>query len=244
MQQEAGRRPGVPGDLRREQPTTCTPRPRVTPRVTARTPRPRRPATSWTTCRHARPAARPDQRHRPGCADRRVPRVRPRGLLRLRHDRGGRAGHPRRRRRHQLLDQRRHPADERPHRAGVPRRVRRGRVRRDVRRQRRSRCVDRQPPEPVGDERRRVDADPRVRLPPHPHRGQRRHLRRRRLHHHRRRRAAAGRRGRRRAVQRRALRQPRPRRDCSPASSWCASAAMASAAWPRASTSSKAVLPG
>ncbi len=54
----------------------------------------------------------------------RVPGVRPPRLLQLRHvgRRGG--GDPRRGRRHQLLDIRRHEPVHRPHRAGVPRRLR------------------------------------------------------------------------------------------------------------------------
>ena len=54
------------------------------------------------------------------------------------------AGDPRRRRRHQLLDHRWHRPVHRPGRAGVPRRLRRGRVRRRLGRQRRPRC--RRPP--------------------------------------------------------------------------------------------------
>ena len=47
---------------------------------------------------------RPDQRRRPGRLGHRVQGLRPRGLLRLRLRGRRRAGHPRRRRRHQLLD--------------------------------------------------------------------------------------------------------------------------------------------
>ena len=80
------------------------------------------------------------------------------------------AGHPRRRRRDQLLDLRRHRAVHRPGRAGLPRRLRGRRLRGGLGRQRRPRRGHRQPPLAVGHHGRRVDPDPRVRVDPHPHR--------------------------------------------------------------------------
>ena len=77
---------------------------RATPTATARTPRRRPPATASRRADALRRRARPDQRHRPGRPRDHVPRLPRAGLLQLRLGRGGPAGDPRRRRRHQLLD--------------------------------------------------------------------------------------------------------------------------------------------
>ena len=61
VQQEAGRRPRTSSttyDAEQRRPT-CTPTPRVTPRATARTPRPRRPATSVDNVADARRRSSP-----------------------------------------------------------------------------------------------------------------------------------------------------------------------------------------
>ena len=81
--------------------------PPATPTATAPTPARRRPATPSTRA-GVRRRARPDQRHRPGRLGLGLQGLRHRGLLRLRLRRGRRAGDPRRRRRDQLLDLRRH----------------------------------------------------------------------------------------------------------------------------------------
>ena len=65
-----------------------------------------------------------------------------------------------------------------PDRAGVPRRLRRRRVRRRLGRQRRPGCRHRQPPVAVGHHGRRVDADARVPVDADPDRRRRRHVRR------------------------------------------------------------------
>ena len=70
--------------------------------------------------------ARADQRHRPGRARHRLPRLPRPGLLPVRLGGGDRAGDPRRRRRDQLLDRRRREPVHRPGRARLPRRLRGG----------------------------------------------------------------------------------------------------------------------
>ena len=85
------------------------------------------------------------------------------GVLRCRLGGCRAAGDPRRRRRDQLLDLRRHQPVHRPRRAGLPRRLRGRRVRVRFGGQRRPRGGDGQPPVAVGHHRGGVDPDPRVR---------------------------------------------------------------------------------
>ena len=128
--------------------------------------------------------------------------------LRLRPDRRRAVGDHRRRRRHQLLRQRRLRPAHRPHRAGVPRRLQRRRLRRHLGRQQRPGRVDLRPPGPVDDHRRCLDPDPGLHLPAdHRVRGRRELHGQGRLDHGRSR-PAPGRRGRGRAVRRRAVHQP------------------------------------
>ena len=101
--------------------------------------------------------ARADQRHRTRCVGDRVPRVRRRGLLPVRFRRRRRPGHQGRRRRHQLLDQRRRAAVQRPGRARLPGLLRRGRARERLRRQRRSGRRNGRPRRAVDEHRRRID---------------------------------------------------------------------------------------
>ena len=103
-----------------------------------------------------RPAPRTRERHRSGGATHRVSRVPLPGLLQLGLGERDRTGRPRRRRCHQLLDQRRSRSVLRPRGAGVPRRVRRGDRGERLGGQRRSRARDRRPRRPVGDHRGRV----------------------------------------------------------------------------------------
>ena len=97
-----------------------------------------------------------------------------RGCFRLRLGRRRRAGDPRRRRRDQLLDLRWHQPVHRSGRAGLPRRLRRRRVRVGLGRQRRPRRGDGQPPVAVDDHGRRLDADARVPVDADRHRRRRR----------------------------------------------------------------------
>ena len=137
------------------------------------------------------------------------------------------AGHPRRRRRHQLLDLGRHRPVHRPGRAGLPRRLRRRRVRVDLGRQRRPGRRHGQPPLAVGHHGRRLDPDPRVRVDADPHRHRRRDTFTfdGRLDHRRRRSPLPVVLSSARAVQRRAVRRAGPGRARSPARSSPASAA-------------------
>ena len=136
----------------------AVPAPPATATATARTPPRRRPATSSHQRRSsassgARSTASPRAR---GC---RVQGVRRPGLLRLGLGGRRRAGDPRRRRRDQLLDLRRHRPVHRPGRAGVPRRVRGRRLRRGLGRQRRARARGRPTTCRLGDHGRRLHPD-------------------------------------------------------------------------------------
>ena len=143
LQQQAGRRPLLPGHLQGGQRlgrTACTPTPRVTPRATAPTPPPPRPA-AWSAT--SRPSVRSVKKVggiAPGAqiAEYRV--CGPAGCYQSDSTSAVDPGRPRRRRRHQLLHRRRQQPGDGPGRAGVPRRLRRRRLRRRVRRQRRSGC--------------------------------------------------------------------------------------------------------
>ena len=140
LQQQAHRRRG------RSWPPTCRARPApppsrttrpATPTATARTrPRPR-PATSSTSAKVFGVERGPINGIAPGAWVSVYKVCGIAGLLRLRLRGRRRAGHPRRRRRHQLLDLGRHRPVHRPGRARVPRRLRRRRVRVDLGRQRR-----------------------------------------------------------------------------------------------------------
>ena len=166
LQQQADRRPAVPRHLQRRRSA-----PRSYPDTRPRHQRPRhahrhrpRPATSLDSATGLRRRPRPDQRHRPRRLGHRSYKVCGiEGCFQLRLRRRRRAGDPRRRRRHQLLDLRRHQPVHRPGRAGLPRRLRRRRVRRRLGRQRRPGRRHGQPPVAVGHHRRRLDPDPRVR---------------------------------------------------------------------------------
>ena len=91
--------------------------------------------------------------YRAGGAAHRLSRVPLPGLLQLGLGERDRTGRSRRRRCHQLLDQRRSRSVFRPRGAGVPRRVRRGDRGERLGRQRRSRPRDRRPRRPLGDDR-------------------------------------------------------------------------------------------
>ena len=131
VQRQADRRPAVPRHLqRRRSAARSTPTPPATATATAPTPPPPRPATSSTSAPIFGIDRGPISRHRArrrGSSTYKVCGLD--GLLRVRLGRRRRAGHPRRRRRHQLLDLRRHQPVHRPGRAGLPRRLRGRRLR-------------------------------------------------------------------------------------------------------------------